>query len=86
MNHADLVSALTQLDMRESKRKGYNHYALGHYLHAAQQCTDDIAGGMSELKAFARHFNPTASMNRVARELGLKLDVERGRWIALQPA
>ncbi len=71
--HQRLISELTQLDNRESMRKHHNPYALSHYFKAAE--------GVTDAKSFADAFIPTRGMHRVAKNLGLGLDVEKGRWI-----
>ena len=71
--HDQLISELTQLDQRQSKRKGYNPYALPQYFTAAQDVTDAAS--------FADAFTPTRGMHRVAKNLGLSLDVIRGLWV-----
>jgi hypothetical protein len=38
-----LTGALTQYDQRSSKRRGYNPYALGHYMKAVGQIESDVA-------------------------------------------
>jgi hypothetical protein len=83
MDRFKLVSALTQLDRKESTRKGHNPYALGHYLGAAKQCIEYVTEGMTPEKAFSRAFNPTRGMHGVAKQLGLNLDVQRGQWVIL---
>lgn len=74
--HDRLVSELTQLDARESKRQGHNRCALALYFQAAENVTDAAS--------FARAFNATRGMHRVARNLGLPLDVAHGEWIESQ--
>ena len=76
-----LISELTQSDIRQSKRKGYNRYALGLYFQAADAAMAEIEKGQSPEFAFRERFNPTREMHRIARNLGLGLDVERGQWI-----
>ena len=71
--HDRLIHALTDLDRRESRRAGYNPHALGLYFQAAEGVTDAVS--------FARAFCATRGMHRVARSLGLPLDVRSGTWI-----
>ncbi len=83
---ARLVSALTHADRKESDRERkrgsrVNLYRLGHYLAAAENVCGEIEAGTAPALAFARSFNPTAAMHRVAKALGLTLDVQRGRWV-----
>lgn len=85
--HTRLVMALTALDQREAQRERTpNIYRLGHYLGAAQDMGAMVAKGATPEAAFADTFVPTRGMHRVARELGLALDVDdRGRWLVRQP-
>ena len=71
--HTKLIMLLTELDHRQSKRKGWNCYALPQYFAAAETVTD--------AKSFADAFCPTRGMHSIARKLGLGLNVEKGVWI-----
>ncbi len=73
MSYEKLVHELVALDERESKKRGYNPFALPQYLQAAV--------GVTNAKSFSEHFNPTRGMHRVAKNMGYDLDVERGNWI-----
>lgn len=77
-----LVSLLTQLDARE-QRNHPNIYRIGHYLGAAQDFNAAVAKGQHPDGAFADIFVPTRGMHAIARKLGLRLDVQHGRWVAL---
>ena len=72
---------LMRQDQREWHHKNHNHYAIAHYLAAADRCEESISKGQPKEHAFSDYFNPTRGMHRVAKALGLKLDVERGQWI-----
>lgn len=81
---------LIEDDKRQAKRERVpNIYRIGHYLKALDDCeagADSLTmNGHSELRAwseaFADTFMPTRDMHRIARKLGLLLDVERGQWI-----
>ena len=76
-----LVSELTQADQRQSTRKGHNPYALALYLQAADNVMREIADGQSPDFAFREYFTPSREMHKVARNLNLGLDVDRGQWI-----
>lgn len=83
---ARLVSALTDADKREEARERkagqrVNIYRMGHYLMAVDSVCEAIAEGLEPARAFARGFNPTRDMHRVAKTLGLPLDVHRGQWV-----
>jgi hypothetical protein len=85
--HDKLIHELTALDQKEctaelKRRFVVNIYRLGHYFNAATACDEEIAAGKTESEAFAECFVPTRGMHRVARNLGLALDVERGRWVS----
>lgn len=86
-----LMMALTEADRREEARerkRSYrvNIYRLGHLLAAGEEVSAEVAGGAEPARAFATHFNATADLHRVAKALGLNLDVERGRWVIPPPA
>lgn len=81
-----LIDALGQLDDRERAhevKQGYrvNVYRVGHYIVAAGNVREAIEQGATPREAFADAFIPTRGTHRVARELGLGLDVARGEWI-----
>jgi hypothetical protein len=75
-----LISELTQLDQRESRRYP-NMYRLGLYLEAGQATAEAVDKGADAHLAFADHFMPPRGMHTIARHLGLPLDVQRGRWV-----
>ena len=76
-----LVHELTTLDREESTRKGWNPYALAHYLRAAEDVAVAVAAGVDRESAFADAFTPCRGMHKVAQRLGLRLDVQRGAWV-----
>lgn len=81
MNFRDkLISELTQSDMRQSTKKGYNRFALGIYFQAADSCIELINKGATQETAFTECFTPCREMHKVAKRLGLRLDVDRGQW------
>jgi len=71
--HDRLLSELTQMDERLSKKKGYNPYALAIMFGAVE--------GVTDADSFAAAFNPTRELHRVARNLGLGLGVVHGQWV-----
>ena len=75
-HHTKLVAELIALDKKESTKKGYNPFAIGLYLEAAQDVTD--------AESFADNFTATRGMHKVAKNMGYALDVERGNWIIRQ--
>jgi len=74
--HDRLISELTQLDKKESTRDGYNPHALGLYFKAAE--------GVTDVDGFCKAFNPTRGMHRIARNMGMNLDVKCGEWIKMK--
>ncbi len=52
-----LLTALTEYDRKQSKKKGYNIYALPQYMTALQYVRDDMAGGMSLREALVNNFH-----------------------------
>lgn len=75
-----LIHELTVADRGEAGKAGWNPYALGHYFRAADDVITGIGNGATPEAAFADAFNATRTMHRVARALGLKLNVVRGEW------
>lgn len=71
--HDRLIHELIALDRRDSRRPGFNPYALPQMLAAAD--------GVCDAETFAAAFNPTRGLHGIARRLGLELDVKRGRWV-----
>lgn len=51
-----LVHGLTQYDVRQSKGKRYNPYALGQYLIRIDEVCEDIANGASPRDAICAAF------------------------------
>lgn len=54
--HSKLVSLLTEYDTKQSTRRGYNRYALGIYIGAAQEARACVEQGMTWEKALSRAF------------------------------
>lgn len=52
-----LVHAATQYDIRQSKRRGYNPYALAQYLARIEDVELDIAAGQTPRAALYAAFN-----------------------------
>ena len=76
-----LMHELTTLDREESGRRGWNPYALGHYLRAADDVAEAIAAGATPAAAFADAFTACRGMHKVARALRLPLGVDAGHWV-----
>ena len=75
VDHNQLIHELTAMDRRDSKKRGYNRYALAQYFEAADT--------VETLQDFVQAFTPTRGTHRIAKNLELPIDVERGRWIIL---
>lgn len=68
-----LIRALTEMDRKQSKKKDFNPYALAQYFMAAESVFD--------AKSFADAFTPCRFMHKVAKLVGLNLDVKNGKWV-----
>lgn len=65
-----LISAATQYDIKQSKRPGYNRYALAQYMGRIDEVCEDIGRGADPAEAIARGFLGTL---RAALLRGAKL-------------
>ena len=52
-----LQSLLTQWDIKQSKKRGYNPYALGIYFEAAERAANLIDDGAYVKESLAKCFN-----------------------------
>lgn len=84
MTHEKLIHEITAQDRKDSTKKNYNPYALALMFGAADECMATIAEGQTPEYAFREHFTPTRENHGIAKRLGLKLDVQRGRWEYLE--
>ena len=50
-----LIHAVTQYDIKQSKRAGHNPYALGHYFAAVDNICADIDAGVAPVAAIEKH-------------------------------
>ena len=55
--HDKLLHALTQYDIKESKKKNYNYYALSQYIRALDSVVEEIKSGVDTEVAIISHFN-----------------------------
>jgi hypothetical protein len=78
-----LIHELTAADTKASRSKGYNPYALGQLLQAADTVRAEMAAGKDASAAFADAFTATRVNHGIAKRLGLTLDVVRGEWVTL---
>ena len=65
-----LVSILTEYDIKQSKKKSYNRYALGHYMKAVGTVAEAIGGGASLHDALKQGFCGSL-LRHVAKRLGV---------------
>lgn len=54
--HSRLAHYLTQWDIKQSAKRGYNPYALGIYLERAERLAMDVASGSTVKDAIDVHF------------------------------
>jgi hypothetical protein len=54
--HAQLDHILTQWDIKQSTKRGYNPFALGIYLERAERLAKDVAQGATISDAIDEHF------------------------------
>lgn len=52
-----LISAATQYDLKQSTKRGYNHYALGQYFERIDAVCLDIEAGAAPRAALLAAFN-----------------------------
>lgn len=76
-----IAHELTAADYRESDKRGHNIYALAIELEALHEIEAEVAAGADLAQAFADAFNPTRKNHRIARKVGLSLNVDRGQWV-----
>ena len=81
MAYKNIGALLVTEDTKASSKRDYNRYALPLQLQAADVMQTAIDDGHTPEQAFTSVFPPTREMHRIARSLGLALDVERGNWI-----
>ena len=55
--HSQLDHYLTQWDIKQSTKRGYNPFALGIYLERAEDLAKDVAQGATISDAIDKHFN-----------------------------
>ena len=65
-----MVSVLTEYDRRQSKKKSYNRYALGHYMKAVGTVAEAIDGGAPIHEALKQGFCGSL-LRHVAKRLGV---------------
>jgi hypothetical protein len=54
--HSQLDHILTQWDIKQSTKRGYNPFALGIYLERAEDLAKDVAQGATISDAIDKHF------------------------------
>jgi len=55
--HAQLDHILTQWDIKQSTKRGYNPFALGIYLRQAESIAEAVNQGATLSDAIDKHFN-----------------------------
>lgn len=70
-----LLNIVVEYDRRQSKRKGYNPYALGHYCGAVGNVIDAIDNGKPIEEALKAGFCGSL-LRHVAKKLGLSVRYE----------
>jgi hypothetical protein len=55
--HAQLDHYLTQWDIKQSTKRGYNPFALGIYLRQAERIAEAVNQGATISDAIDKHFN-----------------------------
>jgi hypothetical protein len=84
-----LIHGLTQYDMRQSKRKGYNPYALAQYLTRIDEIMDDIAAGATPRAAIIAAFTDRlqdAALKAIGEPKGTDAECRGGNHWSYQPA
>jgi hypothetical protein len=54
--HDKLLMALTEYDVKQSRKKGYNPYALSHYMTALGEATSMMESGVTLRTALLKNF------------------------------
>ena len=65
-----MVSVLTEYDRKQSTKKSYNRYALGHYMKAVGTVAEAIDGGAPLHEALKQGFCGSL-LRHVAKRLGV---------------
>ncbi len=65
-----LVNILTDYDRRQSSKRGYNRYALGHYLRGVSEVAEAMQAGKPLAEALKAAFCGSL-LRHVARKLGV---------------
>lgn len=55
-HHQRMVHGLTEYDIKQSSKRGYNHYALGQYLQHANEAHNELKQGQPIEKVLPNHF------------------------------
>lgn len=69
-DHERLLSAVTDHDRKESRKKGHSPYALAHYVRGVQRVTARVARGEPVRDAIITEFNGLLC-DRLLRAFGL---------------
>ena len=74
--HSRLVHALTEWDIRQSKTKHYNRWALGQYFQALDNVKEAMAQGANLADALMKGFNG-ALLRYLAKKVGLNVEYSK---------
>lgn len=83
-----LVHAATRYDVRQSKGKRYNHYALAQYLRRIDEVCADIEAGATPRAAIIAAFTgslQTAMLKAVHEAPGTRDDITGAGRVVYQP-
>lgn len=56
-----LIHAVTQYDIRQSKKQGHNPYALAQYFASIEQVFSEVKGGINIIVSIEDNFNKPLS-------------------------
>lgn len=71
-----LLHIVTEYDRRQSKRKGYNPYALAHYCRAIGNVMEAIGNG-EPIEQALKHGFCGSLLRHVAKKLGLTVEYSK---------
>lgn len=81
--HLKLVHAATEYDRKQSKKRGYNIYALAHYMGRIQDIEKDIAAGRPLRQALLAGFTGRlldALLKAAGEPRSTKEEIQNGPW------
>jgi hypothetical protein len=83
MLHSRLASAVTQYDIKQERRRGYNKWALPQYLQAVDRTVTAVGrDGLTVERAILENFNGRLA-HWLFRAIGMTGDeLDRWTWLA----